>query len=120
MEQKLVDILMKMKIIIFLVYFRFMVFIAYLATFILASPQAIIFRVLKHPIKEFYQCTTYDFFESISTEVQIGNDTELVLLGMTPLQAADLYHTIFNCEVFFCPVIAIVGSYIKIYYVLKR
>ena len=97
-----------------------MVFIAYLATFILASPQAIIFRVLKHPIKEFYQCTTFNFFESISTEVQIGNDTELVLLGMTPLQAADLYHTIFNCEIFFFPLIIIVSSYVKIYLILTR
>ena len=96
-----------------------MVFIAYLTTVVFASPQAVIFRVLKHPEKEFYQCTTFNFFESLSTPVQIGNHTQLLLFGLTPVQCANLYHTIFNCEVFFGPVIAIVASYAKIYYVLK-
>ena len=45
-----------------------MVIVAWLLTIIAASPQAIIFRVLKHPVKEFYQCTTFNFFESLSTE----------------------------------------------------
>ena len=96
-----------------------MVITAYLSTFIFASPQAIIFRVLKHPEKEFYQCTTFNFFESLSTLVQVGNHTELLLLGLTPVQCADLYHTLFNCEVFFGPLCAIVASYAKIYAVLK-
>ena len=96
-----------------------MVFTAYLYTMILASPQAVIFRVLKHPEKEFYQCTTFNFFENLSTRVTTGNQTQLVLLGLSPVQCADLYHTIFNCEVFFGPVIIIVASYAKIYAVLK-
>ena len=97
-----------------------MVLIAYLATILFASPQAIIFRVLKHPVKEFWQCTTYNFFESVSTPVQFGNHTELRFLRLSPVQCANLYHTIFNCEVFFGPVIAISTSYAKIYTVLKR
>ena len=96
-----------------------MVFIAYLTTLISASPQAIIFRVLKHPVEEFYQCTSFNFFENLSSPVKIGNHIQLLLLGLTPVQCADLYHTIFNCQVFFGPLIAIVVSYVKIYFVLK-
>ena len=97
-----------------------MVILSWLATFIFTLPQAIIFRVIKHPEKDFYQCTTYNFFEELSSPVQIGNTTQLYLASLTPVQWADLYHTIFNCEVFFAPVIAIVASYTKIYSVLSR
>ena len=45
-----------------------MVIVAWILTLLFASPQAIIFRVLKHPEKEFYQCTTYNFFESLASE----------------------------------------------------
>ena len=97
-----------------------MVILSWLATIIFTMPQAIIFRVMKHPEKDFYQCTTYNFFEELSSPVQIGNTTQLYLASLTPIQWADLYHTIFNCEVFFAPVIAIVASYTKIYSVLSR
>ena len=59
-----------------------MVLVSWLLTILFSSPQvdilkmrnlenslsqiflkAIIFRVLKHPTKEFYQCTTINFFE---------------------------------------------------------
>ena len=97
-----------------------MVTMAWLVIIIFTIPQAFIFRVLKHPEKEFYQCTTFNFFEELSGPVEIGNTTHLYLGGLTPIQWADLYHTIFNCEVFFSPVIAIVASYAKIYSVLSR
>ena len=96
-----------------------MVLLAYLAAIVCASPQAIIFRLLKHPEKDFYQCTTFDFFSNLSTEVRVGNITELRLLGLSPVECEDLYHTIFNCEVFFGPLCVIVASYAKIYLVLK-
>ena len=47
---------------------KIMVIVAWILTLLFASPQAIIFRVLKHPEKEFYQCTTYNFFESLASE----------------------------------------------------
>ena len=97
-----------------------MVIMAWLVTIIFTIPQAIIFRVLKHPEKEFYQCTTFNFFEELSSPVVIGNTTHLYLGGLTPIQWADLYHTIFNCEVFFAPAIAIVASYTNIYFLLSR
>ena len=99
---------------------RLMVIMAWLLTIIFTIPQAIIFRVLKHPEKDFYQCTTFNFFEELSSPVEIGNTTHLYLGGLTPIQWADLYHTIFNCEVFFAPAIAIVASYTNIYVFLSR
>ena len=56
-----------------------MVITAWLVTVISASPQAVIFRVLKHPETEFYQCTTVNYFESWATNVTVGNKTELRL-----------------------------------------
>ena len=97
-----------------------MVLISWLATIVFTLPQAIIFRVLRHPENDFYQCTTYNFFEEFSTPFIEGNITKLYLAGLTPVQCGDLYHTIFNCQVFFAPVIAIVVSYTKIYSVLSR
>ena len=48
---------------------RLMVILAWLLTLVFTSPQAIIFRVLRHPMAEFYQCTTWGFFENFATEV---------------------------------------------------
>ena len=92
-----------------------MVAVAWILTIVFASPQAIIFRVLKHPVKDFYQCTTVDFFENL-----VGNKTEGLLVGLTPVQLADLYHTIFNSEIFFIPLIIIITSYCKIFIILLR
>ena len=65
--------------------------------------RAIIFRVMKHPLVEFYQCTTWGYFEGLATRnITVGNETVLLLpgpLALTPTQAADLYHTLFNCQV---------------------
>ena len=94
--------------------------LAWVITLIFTIPQAIIFRVMKHPEKEFYQCTTYNFFEDLSTPFMVGNASKLLLAGLTPVQWADLYHTVFNCQVFFAPLIAIIASYAKIYSILRR
>ena len=50
------------------------------------------------------QCTTFGFFESLAVNrtavTEAGEVTRLLLPGgLTPVQAADLYHTLFNCEV---------------------
>ena len=97
-----------------------MVIMAWVVTLIFTIPQAIIFRVMKHPAKEFYQCTTYNFFEGLSSVIVVGNQTQLLLAGLSPVEWADLYHTFFNCQVFFAPLIAIVASYTKIYFILRR
>ena len=103
--------------------YRMMVLGSWIFTIICSSPQAIIFRVLKHPTKEFYQCTTINFFEDLSDEVVTtspdgGNSTHLYLLGLGPESWNRLYHVLFNCEIFFIPLIIILISYAKIYSIL--
>ena len=99
---------------------RLMVILSWLITLVFTTPQAIIFRVMKHPTKEFYQCTTYHFFEDLASPVVVDNTTQLLWHGLTPVQWADLYHTLFNCQVFFAPLIAIITSYIKIFIIIRR
>ena len=78
-----------------------MVLVAWLVTLISVIPQAVIFRVRKFPGTDFYQCTTEGYFESLATETVLDNNVTRNYLpgGLTPKQAADLYHTIFNCQV---------------------
>ena len=97
-----------------------MVLLAWFLTLVFTTPQAIIFRVMKHPVKDFYQCTTYNFFEDLASPVIVGSSTQLLWIGLTPVQWADLYHTLFNCQVFFVPLIAIITSYIKIFIIIRR
>ena len=95
-----------------------MVMVAWILTLVFASPQAIIWRVLKHPTKDFHQCTTVDFFANLSSPV--GNSTEMLLVGLTPDQWFNIYHIIFNCEIFFVPLILIIISYCMIFITLAR
>ena len=98
-----------------------MVTSAWVLAILFSSPQAIIFRVMKHPVKDFYQCTTYNYWTSVSTpHPGPGNSTILTLAGLTPDQWADLYHTSFNCQIFFIPLIIVIISYAKIYLLLMR
>ena len=102
---------------------RLMVVLAWVLTMLFSCPQAIIFSVQKHPNKDFYQCTTENFFENLSTPVlenNNNNNTKLVMGGLTPKQWGDLYHTLFNAEIFFIPFIIISASYVKIYLILTR
>ena len=46
---------------------RMMVIGAWLTTLLFSLPQAVIFRVLRHPLVEFYQCTTWGYFENLAT-----------------------------------------------------
>ena len=69
---------------------------------------------------EFYQCTTVNFFENLSQAVEVGNKTELQLYGLTPDQWEDTYHTAFNSQIFFIPLVIIVTSYVKIFLILTR
>ena len=99
-----------------------MVATAWVFTLLCASPQAIIFRVLKHPTKEFYQCTTIDFFEDLA-EKHFNletNQTEYILGGINTEAWHTIYHTVVNTQIFFLPLLIIVISYIKIYSILSQ
>ena len=47
-----------------------MVIIAWLTTLLFSSPQAVIFRVMKHPVADFYQVTVRIFLKVFNTEVR--------------------------------------------------
>ena len=98
-----------------------MVLSCWLLTLLCAAPQAVIFRVLKHPTKEFYQCTTIDFFEDLAVK-QLNAETNLtehILLGLNTETWHSLYHTVVNVEIFFLPLTIIVISYIKIFRIIS-
>ena len=53
-------------------FFRVMVGCSWLVSGLLSSPQAILFRKVKHPNREFYQCTP-DFFLEMHSNIAIKN-----------------------------------------------
>ena len=97
-----------------------MVLCSWLLTIICSSPQAIMFRVLKHPTKEFYQCTTIDFFENLAEEKvnMETNRTEHFLLGINTESWHSIYHCMVNTEILFLPFLIILISYCKIYNII--
>ena len=97
-----------------------MVMVAWILTLVFASPQAIMWRVLKHPTIDFHQCTTVDFFENLTSPVSVGNSTEMLLVGLTTDQWHNIYHVFFNSEIFFVPLILILISYFMIFITLAR
>ena len=50
---------------------RWMVLAAWVVTLACSWPQAVIFRTLEHPIKDFTQCTSYGYFETLAMTVHI-------------------------------------------------
>ena len=68
--------------------FRIMVVISWLLTFLFSLPQAVIFRVLKHPEKDFYQCTTFAFWQNLGDE---GKFTEIQLIYRIQLLCFPFY-----------------------------
>merc|ERR1712024_127977 len=81
---------------------RLMVLGSWVFTLICSSPQAIIWRVLKHPTKEFYQCTTIDFFEDLAEEHldPNTNKTEYFLAGINTEAWHTIYHTVVTSQIF--------------------
>ena len=95
---------------------------SWIFTLLSAAPQAVIFRVLKHPTKDFYQCTTIDFFEDLA-EKRLNlktNQTEYILGGIDTEAWHTIYHTVINTQIFFLPLLIIIISYIKIYSILSQ
>ena len=97
-----------------------MVLSCWLLTLLCAAPQAVIFRVLKHPTKEFYQCTTIDFFEDLAEE-RVNtetNRTEHFLLGINTESWHSMYHCLVNTEILFLPLTIIIISYWRIFNII--
>ena len=87
---------------------------------ILSSPQAIMFRKVKHPYTEYHQCTSEMVLEMIS-DLEI-KDGELVfhLLGLNLDLIYFVYHFAFLLFAYYLPLFCILISYAFIFYIVKR
>ena len=101
-------------------YFRLMVSMSWIVSIILALPQAFIFRKLKHPDMEFYQCTTTMAIEDFSHEVVVDGQSKLIFLGLEPVTIYKLYHFSFILFVFFLPLAVLMVNYIIIIRIIIR
>ena len=71
-------------------------------------------------MKEFYQCTTIDFFEDLAEE-RVNtetNRTEHFLLGINTESWHSMYHCLVNTEILFLPLTLIIISYCKIFNII--
>ena len=99
---------------------RMMVCISWLVSLILASPQAIMFRKLKHPSLEFYQCTPDMVIETYSTLVFENGQEQIKFYGINPATLYKLYSASFLFFVYFFPLFCLLISYSIIIILIKR
>ena len=83
---------------------RIMIGMAWFISALCAFPQTLVFRVLKHPEVEFYQCTSMNYFDGI-----FNNSTVL-----TPPQAEKIYNSLFLVVVYMVPLCVIIVTYANI------
>merc|ERR1711892_373075 len=61
---------------------RLMVAVSWIISIILSLPQAFMFRKLKHPAVEFYQCTTDMVVEDYSTQTMVDGKIKFIFHGL--------------------------------------
>lgn len=83
-----------------------MITAAWIISALCALPQTLVFRVLKHPQAEFYQCTQLGFYEEIFDNTTI----------ISPSQAETIYSSFFLLFVYAVPLVFIVVTYATILY----
>ena len=83
---------------------QIMITSAWLISALCALPQTLVFRVLKHPEIDFYQCTTMNYFDNIF------NNATMV----TPNQAEKIYNSLFLVVVYVVPLLVIIVTYANI------
>ena len=83
---------------------QIMITSAWLISALCALPQTLVFRVLKHPEMDFYQCTTMDYFNNIFNNATI----------LTPMQAEKIYSSLFLVVVYVVPLLVIIVTYANI------
>ena len=114
-----------------------MIVTAWLAAVVFALPQTLVFRVLKHPKIEFYQCTSMDFFRELmlipedtlvdpnfndTTTTTTTNNTTTngtsssvtTVMGLGPDDMEKIYSSIFLVAVYMVPLSVIVVTYANI------
>lgn len=90
---------------------RLMVVASWIISLILSLPQAFMFRKLKHPYVEFYQCTTDMVVEEYSSRVVVAGETKFIFLGVDSETVYSLYHLSFPFFVFFFPLGCLIFNY---------
>ena len=97
-----------------------MVLFSWVVSLVLSSPQALMFRKMKHPNLEFYQCTTNMVIESYSELVVEGDKAFYLFYGMDSDTLYMIYHLSFLIFVYFLPLCCLVVSYIFIIHLIRR
>ena len=97
-----------------------MVCISWLISLTLASPQALMFRKLKHPSLDFHQCTTNMVIETYSEVVFEDQQAKLKFYGIDPSVLYKLYSGSFLFFVYFFPLFCLIISYTIIIILIKR
>jgi hypothetical protein len=99
-----------------------MVLFSWVVSFFLSSPQALtlMFRKMKHPNLEFYQCTTKMVIENYSTMVMEGDEATYFFFGIDSDTVYKIYHLSFLLFVYFLPLCCLLVSYIFIVHLIRR
>ena len=78
------------------------------------------FRVVKHPHRDFYQCTSHLVFEMNSDVVLSGDKPTFLFFGMDPQILYKIYNFYFLFFVYFFPLFCILISYASIFILIRR
>ena len=78
------------------------------------------FRKLKHPAVEFYQCTTDMVVEEYSDQVVVDGETRFIFLGVDSETIYSIYHFSFLFFVFFFPLTCLIFNYGIIIKMIRR
>ena len=97
-----------------------MVLFSWVVSFVLSSPQALMFRKMKHPNLEFYQCTTNMVIENYSTVVKDGDKATYFFFGIDSDTIYMIYHLSFLVIVYFLPLCCLLVSCIFIIHLIRR
>jgi hypothetical protein len=97
-----------------------MVAFSWVVSILLSLPQALVFRKLKHPELEFYQCTTSMAIEDFSQEVEVGGQMKILFFGVEPKTIYRTYHFSFLFFVFFFPLAVLMVNYFIIIGLIMR
>ena len=99
---------------------RILVALSWGVSLLLSSPQALMFRVVKHPYRDFYQCTSDLVFEMNSDLVMAGDKPTFLFFGIDPKILYKIYNFYFLFFVYFFPLFCILVSYASIFILIRR
>ena len=97
-----------------------MVVFSWIISLMLSSPQAIMFRKVKHPYLEFCQCTTNMAIENYSVLVVKGDKALYLFHGIDTDTIYMIYNLSFLIFVYFLPLCCLIISYIFIFCLIRR